>query len=65
MSGVTHPQIPISQVLQRDQRRAKIIALAAVTTLAALLAALLLAVNGDDSPTAGTAEPAANCSVMG
>jgi hypothetical protein len=58
MSGITHPQIPIEQVLQRDQRRAKIIALAAVTTLAALLATLVLVVNGDDSPTAGTAEPA-------
>jgi hypothetical protein len=37
MSGVTHTQTPIRQRLQRDERRAKIIALCIVTTFTALL----------------------------
>jgi hypothetical protein len=58
MSGATHPQIPIKQVLLRDQRRAKIIALAAVTILASLLVALVLVLDGGDAPTADTDSPA-------
>jgi hypothetical protein len=54
MSGVTHSQIPIKQPLLRDQRRAKIIALVAVTIFTALLVALILVLAGDDSPTSGT-----------
>jgi hypothetical protein len=56
MSGVTHSQIPIKQRLRRDQRRAKIIALVAVSIFTALLVALILALAGDDSPTSGTEE---------
>jgi hypothetical protein len=58
MSSATHPQIPIKQVLLRDQRRAKIIALAAVTILASLLVALVLVLDGGDAPTADTDSPA-------
>jgi hypothetical protein len=54
MSGVTHSQIPIKQRLRRDQRRAKLIALVAVSILTALLVALILVLAGDDSPTSGT-----------
>jgi hypothetical protein len=54
MSGVTHSQIPIKQRLLRDQRRAKIIALVAVTTFTALLVALILVLAGDASPKSGT-----------
>jgi hypothetical protein len=53
MSGVTHSQIPIRQRLRRDQRRAKIIALVAVSIFTALLVALILVLAGDDSPTSG------------
>jgi hypothetical protein len=58
MSGVTHSQIPIKQRLRRDQRRAKIIALVAVSIFTALLVALMLVLAGDDSPTSGTEESA-------
>jgi hypothetical protein len=58
MSGVTHSQIPINQRLRRDQRRAKIIALVAVSVFTALLVALILVLAGDDSPTSGTAASA-------
>jgi hypothetical protein len=59
MSAVTHPQSTIKQQLLRDQRRAKIVAVAAVTILAALLVALVLALEGDDAPTAAQQKPAA------
>jgi hypothetical protein len=58
MSGVTHSQTPIKQMLLRDRRRAKIIALAAVTAFTALLVTLILVLDGGDSPTAGTKTPA-------
>jgi hypothetical protein len=58
MSGVTHSQIPIKQRLRRDQRRAKIIALVAVSIFTALLIALMLVLAGDDSPTSGMEESA-------
>jgi hypothetical protein len=54
MSGATHSRIPIGQQLLRDQRRAKIIALAAVTIFTALLVTLILVLAGDDSPARGT-----------
>jgi hypothetical protein len=54
MSGVTHTQIPIKQRLRRDQRRAKLIALVAVSIFTALLVALMLVLAGDDYPTSGT-----------
>jgi hypothetical protein len=57
MSGVTHSQIPIRERLLRDQRRAKIIALVAVTIFTALLVALILVLAGD-SPTSGGEESA-------
>jgi hypothetical protein len=44
-------------MLLRDQRRAKIIALAAVTAFTALLVTLILVLDGGDSPTAGTEAP--------
>jgi hypothetical protein len=59
MSGVTHTHTPIEQVLLRDQRRAKIIAAAAVTALAALLVTLVLVLDGGNSPTVDTQQPAA------
>jgi hypothetical protein len=58
MSSITHPQIPIKQRLLRDQRRAKVIALFAVSIFTALLVALILVLAGDDSPTPGTEESA-------
>jgi len=58
MSGVTHSQIPVRERLLRDQRRAKIIALLAVSIFTALLVALILVLAGDDSPTSGTEESA-------
>lgn len=54
MSGITHPHSPTRQMLLRDQRRARIIALAAVTALAALLVTLVLVLGSGDSSTAGT-----------
>jgi hypothetical protein len=62
MSGVTHSQIPIKQRLRRDQRRAKIIALVAVSIFTALLVALILVLAGDHSPTSGTEESAPQAS---
>jgi hypothetical protein len=58
MSGATHPQIPIKHQLLRDQRRAKLIALAAVIVLGALLVALILVLDGGNAPTADTDRPA-------
>jgi hypothetical protein len=58
MSGLTHPQTPIKQMLLRDQRRAKIVALAAVTAFTALLVSLILVLEGGNSPTADTDGPA-------
>jgi hypothetical protein len=58
MSGATHSRIPIRQQLLRDQRRAKIIALAAVTIFTVLLVTLILVLAGDDAPTPGTDESA-------
>jgi hypothetical protein len=59
MSGATHPQIPIKHQLLRDQRRAKIIALAAVIVLGALLVALILVLDGGNAPTVGQEKPTA------
>ena len=58
MSGATHTQIPIRQRLRRDQRRARTIALAAVTAFTAMLVALLLALDGGDPPTTDDNRPA-------
>jgi hypothetical protein len=58
MSGATHTQIPIRQRLRRDQRRAKTIALAAVTAFTAMLVALLLALDGGNAPTTDDNRPA-------
>jgi hypothetical protein len=59
MSAVTHPQRTIKEQLHRDQRRAKMVALTGVTILAALLVALVLALNGSDTQTAAKQRPAA------
>jgi hypothetical protein len=59
MSGITHSQTPVRQMLARDQRRAKRVALATVSAIAALLVALALSLGGGDSPTpASSAQPA-------
>jgi hypothetical protein len=58
MSGATLPKPSIKQQLHRDQRRARIVALAAVAVLAALLVALVLALGGGDAHTADTLESA-------
>jgi hypothetical protein len=58
MSRVTPAHHPIRERLPRDQRRAKMTALAALTALAVLIATLVLVINGDDSPTAATHQPA-------
>jgi hypothetical protein len=65
MSGVTHTQTPMKQRLQRDQRRAKTIALAAVITFTALLVTLVLVLDGGDSPTAGTEQQAVEAQQAG
>jgi len=54
MSGVTHSQIPVKQMLLRDRRRAKVIALGAVAAFTALVVAAVLIIESSDSPTAGT-----------
>ena len=54
MSGATHVQSPVRQQLLREQRRARIIALAAVTVVTAGLVALVLALNGGDQPARDT-----------
>jgi hypothetical protein len=59
MSGVTHPQISIKEVLVRDQRRAKIIAAAVATAITALLATLVLVLDGGTGPTAASEQQAA------
>jgi uncharacterized membrane protein len=51
MSGITHSHTPIKQRLLRDQRRAKIAALAAVALLTAAIVALVLALDAGDSAT--------------
>ena len=58
MSGATYSPIPIKQRLLRDQRRAKIIALAGVTAFSAMLVALVLVLDGGDPPTTATDRPA-------
>ena len=58
MSGAAHPQSPVRQQIVRDDRRARIIALACVGILAALLVVLVLALAGDDSGSGGAATPA-------
>ena len=63
MSGAAHPQSPVRQQIVRDERRAKVIALACVGTVAALLVALVLAVPGDDSAPSGS-DGAANPAVQ-
>ena len=59
MSRVTPAHHPIRERLLRDQRRAKMTALAALTALAVLIANLVLVIHGDDSPTAATPDDAA------
>jgi hypothetical protein len=59
MSGVTHTQTPVRQMLVRDQRRAKRVALASVTAFAALVVALVLFLGGGgDSQAPSIAQPA-------
>jgi hypothetical protein len=58
MSRVTPAHHPIGERLLRDQRRAKMTALAALTAFAVLIATLVLVIHGDDSPTAATPQPA-------
>ena len=55
MSGATHSHVPVRRTLFGDQRRVKIIALALVATLAALLVALVFALSSDESQTAPSA----------
>jgi hypothetical protein len=55
MSGAAHPQSSVRQQIVRDDRRARMIALACVATIAALLVALVLALAGDDSSSGGDA----------
>ena len=59
MSGITYPRSPIRQRLARDQRRAKSLALVAVTLVAALLVAVGLALSTDDAPPAPNPQAAA------
>lgn len=59
MSGITHSHAPLKQRLLRDQRRAKIIALAAAAFVAAAIVALLLALDTGDSATTSAEQPAA------
>jgi hypothetical protein len=63
MSGVTHPQITIKQVLVRDQRRAKIIAIAVSTAVGALLVTLVLVLERGDGPTSASEQPAAQAAL--
>jgi hypothetical protein len=58
MSRVTPAHHPIRERLLRDQRRAKMTAVAVLTALAVLIATLLLVIQSDDSPTAATQQPA-------
>jgi hypothetical protein len=58
MSPVTPAHHPIRERLLRDQRRAKMTAVAALAALAVLIATLVLVIQGDDSPTAATQQPA-------
>ena len=59
MSGAAHPQSPVREQILREDRRARLIALATVGIIAALLVALVLALAGDDSGSNGAATPAA------
>jgi hypothetical protein len=54
MSQVAHAHLPVRQQLLRDARRARIVALAAITTLAALVVALVLALGNGGSPAASS-----------
>ena len=58
MSGITQSSVPVRQRLVQVDRRARIIALCAITAMAVALIALALALNGDFS-SGGTQESAA------
>jgi hypothetical protein len=50
MTGITHSHPTSRQLLPRDERLVRILGVAVVAALAALLVALLLAFEGGDSP---------------
>jgi hypothetical protein len=54
MSSAAHPHSPVRKQNLRDGRRATVIAVACVATLAALLVALVLALPGDDAAPSGS-----------
>jgi hypothetical protein len=54
MSQVAHAHLPVRQQLLRDARRARIVALATVTILAALVVALVIALGDGGSPAASS-----------
>jgi hypothetical protein len=58
MSQVAHAHLPVRQQLLRDARRAKIVALAAVTILAALVVTLVIALGNDGSSAVSPDRPA-------
>jgi hypothetical protein len=58
MSQVAHAHVPVRQQLLRDARRAQIIALAVVSTLAALVVALVIALGDSGSTAARSDQPA-------
>ena len=64
MSGVTQSSIPVRQRLARVDRRARIVALCAITAVSAVLVVLMLAVSNDSSST-GADEPAAAARTAG
>ena len=54
MSSAAHPHSPVRKQILRDDRRIKVITVACLATLAALLVALVLALPGDDSAPSGS-----------
>jgi hypothetical protein len=54
MSQVAHAHLPVRQLLPRDARWARIVALATVTIVAALVVALVIAVGNGGSPAASS-----------
>ena len=54
MSGAAHPYSPVRKQILRGGRRAKVITVACLATIAALLVALVLAVPGGDSAPSGS-----------
>jgi hypothetical protein len=58
MSGAV-TSVPVTQQLTRDKRRGRIVALAVVTLVGALLVALALAMSGDDGSTVSSEQPIA------